>query len=46
MALTLGCKEIHLNARAKNCMYESLSMKIFNQGFTLKTAKEIWLKLH
>jgi hypothetical protein len=23
-------KEIHLNARAKNCLYESLSMKIFN----------------
>jgi hypothetical protein len=39
-------KEIHLNARAKNCLYESLSMKIFNQVFTLKTANEIWLKLH
>jgi hypothetical protein len=39
-------KEIHLNARAKNCMYESLSMEIFNQVFTLKTANEIWLKLH
>jgi hypothetical protein len=39
-------KEIHLNARAKNCLYESLSMEIFNQVFTLKTAKEIWLKLH
>jgi hypothetical protein len=23
-------KEIHLNARAKNCLYESHSMKIFN----------------
>jgi hypothetical protein len=23
-------KEIHLNARAKNCLYESLSMDIFN----------------
>jgi hypothetical protein len=33
-------KEIHLNARAKN------SMEIFNQVFTLKTANEIWLKLH
>jgi hypothetical protein len=38
-------KEIHLNARAKNC-YESLSMDIFNQVFTLKAANEIWLKLH
>jgi hypothetical protein len=37
-------KEIHLNARAKNCLYESLSMDIFNQVFTLKTANEIWLK--
>jgi hypothetical protein len=24
-------KEIHLNARAENCLYESLSMEIFNQ---------------
>jgi hypothetical protein len=39
-------KEIHLNARAKNCLYESLSMDIFNQVFILKTANEIWLKLH
>jgi hypothetical protein len=39
-------KEIHLNAKAKNCLYESLSMDIFNQVFTLKTANEIWLKLH
>jgi hypothetical protein len=39
-------KEIHLNARAKNCLYESLSMDIFNQVLTLKTAKDIWLKLH
>jgi hypothetical protein len=39
-------KEINLNARAKNCLYESLSMDIFNQVFTLKTANEIWLKLH
>jgi hypothetical protein len=31
-------KEIHLNARAKNCLYESLSIEIFNQVFTLKTA--------
>jgi hypothetical protein len=39
-------KEIHLNARATNCLYESLSMDIFNQVFTLRTANEIWLKLH
>jgi hypothetical protein len=39
-------KEIPINARAKNCLYESLSMKIFNQVFTVKTANEIWLKLH
>jgi hypothetical protein len=29
-------KEIHLNATTKNCLYESLSMEIFNQVFTLK----------
>jgi hypothetical protein len=39
-------KEINLNARAKNCLYESINMDIFNQVFTLKTANEIWLKLH
>jgi hypothetical protein len=39
-------KEIHLNARAKNCLYESLSIEIFNQICTLKNANEIWLKLH
>jgi hypothetical protein len=39
-------KEIHLNARAKKCLYESLSMKIFNHFFTLKIVNEIWLKLH
>jgi hypothetical protein len=39
-------KEIHLNARAKNYLYESLSIDIFNQVFTLKTTYEIWLKLH
>jgi hypothetical protein len=30
-------KEIYLNAKAKNCLYESLSLEIFNQVFTLKT---------
>ena len=39
-------KEIHLNARAKNCLYESLSMEICNQLFALKIANEIWQKLH
>jgi hypothetical protein len=29
-------KEIHLNVRAKNCLYESLSMEIFNQVFYFK----------
>jgi hypothetical protein len=43
---TIEEKEIHLNVRAKNCLYESLSMKFFNQVFTLKVANEIWLKLH
>jgi hypothetical protein len=27
-------------------LYESLSIEFFNQVFTLKTANEIWLKLH
>jgi hypothetical protein len=39
-------KEIHLNSRAKNCLYESLSMEICNQLFALKIANEIWQKLH
>jgi hypothetical protein len=39
-------KEIHRNARATNCLYESLSMEIFNQLSTLKTSNEVLLKLH
>jgi hypothetical protein len=39
-------KLIHLNVRDKNCLYESLSIEIFNQVFTSKTSNEIWLKLH
>jgi hypothetical protein len=39
-------KEVHLNATAKICLYESLSMDIFNHVFTLKTANEIWLKFY
>ena len=38
-------KEMHFNARAKNCLFESFSMDMFNQVFTLNTAYEIWLKL-
>jgi hypothetical protein len=38
-------KEIHLNAKAKNCLFESFSEDVFNQVFTLNTAHEIWLKL-
>ena len=30
-------KEIHFNARAKNCLFESFSMDVFNQVFTLNT---------
>ena len=29
-------KEIYFNARAKNCLFESFSMDVFNQVFTLK----------
>ena len=32
-------KEIHFNARAKNCLFESFSMDVFNQVFTLNTAR-------
>jgi hypothetical protein len=39
-------KEIHLNAKAKNFLYVSLSMDMFNLVFTLQTANEIWLKSH
>ena len=38
-------KEIHFNARAMNYLFESFSMDVFNQVFTLNTAYEIWLKL-
>jgi hypothetical protein len=38
-------KEIHFNARAKICLFESFSMNVFNQVFTLNMAYEIWLKL-
>jgi hypothetical protein len=44
--LNASDEKIHLNARAKNCLYESLSIEIFNQVLTLKNANEIWLKLH
>jgi hypothetical protein len=38
-------KGFYLNAKDKNCLYEYLSMKIFNEVFTLKTNNEFWLKL-
>ena len=38
-------KEMHFNARAKNCLFEFFSINVFNQVFTLNTAHEIWLKL-
>jgi hypothetical protein len=38
--------EIHLNARSKNCLFNSLSTNVFDFVFTLKSANEIWLKLH
>jgi hypothetical protein len=31
---------------AENCLFESLSIKIFNHVFTLKSANKIWLILH
>ena len=34
-------KEMHFNARAKNCLFESFSMDVFNQVFTLNTAQLI-----
>ena len=30
-------KEMYFNARAKNCLFESFSMDVFNQVFTLNT---------
>ena len=30
-------KEIHFSARAKNCLFESFSMDMFNQVFILNT---------
>ena len=38
-------KEIHCNARAKNYLFESFSIDVFNQVFTLNTTHKIWLKL-
>ena len=38
-------KENHFNARPKNCLFESFSMDVFNQVFTLNMAHKIWLKL-
>ena len=38
-------KEIYFNARAKNGLFDSFSMDVFNQVFTLNMAHKIWLKL-
>ena len=38
-------EQIHFNARAKNCLFESFSIDVFNKVFTLNTAHEIWLKI-
>ena len=34
-------KEMHFNTRAKNCLFESFSIDVFNQVFTLNMAHEI-----
>ena len=38
-------KLIHFNGRAKNCLFDSFSIDVFNQVVTLNMAHEIWLKL-
>ena len=38
-------KEMHFNTRAKNYLFESFSMDVFNQVFTLNMAHGSWLKL-
>ena len=38
-------KEIYFNATAKKYLFESFSMDVFNQVFTLNMAHENWLKL-
>jgi hypothetical protein len=43
--ITSDEKQIHLNTRAKNCLYKYFSMDIICQMFTLTKANEIWLKL-
>ena len=34
-------KKIHFNARAKNCLFESFSVDVFNQVFPLNSAYKI-----
>jgi hypothetical protein len=34
-------KKIHLNSKAKNCLFESLSMEILNKMFTQTKSNEI-----
>jgi hypothetical protein len=38
--------EFHLNVKAKNCLFNYLSTNVFYDVFTLKSANEIWLKVH
>ena len=38
-------KELHLNATARNAIFESLSIEVFNRVYDLKSAHEIWTTL-
>jgi hypothetical protein len=38
-------KELQFNAIAKNALYESFSIEVFNRVYSLPTAREIWLAL-
>jgi hypothetical protein len=38
--------EIHINAHARNCLFNSLSTNVFDDVFTLKSVNEIWLRSH
>jgi len=37
-------KEIHHNIYAKNCLFKSISIDVFNQGLIVTKANEISLK--
>jgi hypothetical protein len=38
-------KQIHLDVRVKSCLFESFTIVIFNQVFTLRKAN-VFFKLH